>query len=67
MEMRAACLGLIVWLACASCSRVMAAPPSILLIVSDDQRPDTIHALGNETISTPNLDRPRARGRCRRR
>ena len=34
-----------------------AARPNILLIVSDDQRPDTIHALGNERIATPNLDR----------
>lgn len=34
-----------------------AAPPSILLIVSDDQRPDTVHALGNAIIATPNLDR----------
>src|SRR5438552_1821380 len=33
-----------------------AAPPNILLIVTDDQRPDTIHALGNATIDTPNLD-----------
>ncbi|APZ95615.1 sulfatase-like hydrolase/transferase [Fuerstiella marisgermanici] len=32
-------------------------PPNILLIVSDDQRPDTIHALGNDIIQTPNLDR----------
>ena len=32
-------------------------PPNILLIVSDDQRPDTIHALGNTYIDTPNLDR----------
>ncbi|MBL8849134.1 MAG: sulfatase-like hydrolase/transferase [Planctomycetaceae bacterium] len=31
--------------------------PNILLIVADDQRPDTIHALGNEMIRTPNLDR----------
>ena len=30
--------------------------PNILLIVSDDQRPDTISALGNPHISTPNLD-----------
>lgn len=39
-----------------------AAPPNILFIVSDDQRPDTIHALGNEVIETPNLDRLAARG-----
>jgi arylsulfatase A-like enzyme len=31
-------------------------PPNILLIVSDDQRPDTIHALGNSVIATPHLD-----------
>lgn len=31
--------------------------PNFLVIVSDDQRPDTIHALGNEIIHTPNLDR----------
>lgn len=32
-------------------------PPNILLVVSDDQRPDTIHALGNDIIKTPGLDR----------
>lgn len=32
-------------------------PLNVLLIVSDDQRPDTIHALGNSYIDTPNLDR----------
>lgn len=31
--------------------------PNFLVIVSDDQRPDTIHALGNEIIHSPNLDR----------
>lgn len=31
--------------------------PNVLFILSDDQRPDTIHALGNEHIKTPNLDR----------
>jgi len=31
--------------------------PNVVLLVSDDQRPDTIHALGNPSISTPNLDR----------
>jgi arylsulfatase A-like enzyme len=30
--------------------------PNILLLVSDDQRPDTISALGNEHIRTPHLD-----------
>ena len=36
--------------------------PNVLLIVSDDQRPDTIGALGNEIIRTPHLDRLVARG-----
>ena len=31
--------------------------PNILWICSDQQRYDTIGALGNETVSTPNLDR----------
>ena len=31
-------------------------PPNIVLMVSDDQRPDTIHALGNHEIRTPHLD-----------
>jgi arylsulfatase A-like enzyme len=30
--------------------------PNVLLLVSDDQRPDTIAALGNSIIETPNLD-----------
>lgn len=40
----------------------LCAAPNILFIVSDDQRPDTIHALGNAVIETPNLDRLVARG-----
>jgi arylsulfatase A-like enzyme len=31
--------------------------PNILFLLSDDQRPDTIAALGNPNIQTPNLDR----------
>jgi arylsulfatase A-like enzyme len=34
-----------------------AAPPNILFLCSDDQRADTIAALGNPHIKTPNLDR----------
>ncbi|MDZ4848328.1 MAG: sulfatase-like hydrolase/transferase [Pirellulaceae bacterium] len=37
-------------------------PPDILFIVADDQRPDTIAALGNPMIRTPNLDRLVASG-----
>ncbi len=36
--------------------------PNVLLILSDDQRPDTISALGNPAIRTPTLDRLVARG-----
>jgi arylsulfatase A-like enzyme len=31
--------------------------PNVLFLLADDQRCDTIHALGNPTIQTPNLDR----------
>jgi arylsulfatase A-like enzyme len=37
-------------------STAAARPPNILLLITDDQRPDTIHALGNPHIQTPNLD-----------
>lgn len=36
--------------------------PNVLLIITDDQRFDTLHALGNEAIRTPNLDRLVRRG-----
>ena len=36
--------------------------PNVLFIVTDDQRFDTIHALGNNEIITPNLDRLVNRG-----
>jgi len=32
------------------------AKPNFLVIITDDQRPDTIHALGNRVIRTPHLD-----------
>lgn len=31
--------------------------PNFIIVVADDQRPDTIHALGNACIRTPTLDR----------
>jgi len=40
----------------------VARPPSVLVIVADDQRADTIHALGNPHIRTPALDALAARG-----
>ena len=35
---------------------LQAAKPNFLVIVTDDQRPDTIAALGNPRIATPNLN-----------
>ena len=46
----------------ASLCKVSASKPNILLIVTDDQRPDTIATLGNDMIETPNLDRLVKRG-----
>ncbi len=39
-----------------------AEPPNILFLFADDQRADTIAALGNPVIRTPNLDRLAHRG-----
>ena len=39
-----------------------AATPNILFLHADDQRPDTIAALGNKSIRTPTLDALAARG-----
>jgi len=39
-----------------------AARPNIMFFVADDQRADTIAALGNEVIQTPSLDRVATRG-----
>ena len=36
--------------------------PNVLFIVTDDQRFDTIHALGNNEIITPNLDKLAKKG-----
>ncbi len=40
----------------------MSKKPNVLFIVTDDQRFDTIHALGNNEIITPNLDKLTFRG-----
>lgn len=52
--MRAAILALLLVLGHAVAGE---APPNILFIFSDDQRADTIAALGNGRVRTPNLDR----------
>jgi arylsulfatase A-like enzyme len=36
--------------------------PNVLFLLTDDQRPDTIHELGNPDIETPNLDALARRG-----
>jgi arylsulfatase A-like enzyme len=50
------------WLLSAAALAAPAPPPNVLLINSDDQRWDTIRALGNPEISTPNLDNLVRRG-----
>ena len=39
------------------CNIGLAQHPNVIFLLSDDQRPDTIGALGNDVIQTPNLDR----------
>ncbi len=56
-------LSLIVLLTLAFGSRLTAAPkPNIIFLLADDQRFDTIAALGNPEIKTPNLDKLVGRG-----
>ncbi|MEZ4991288.1 MAG: sulfatase-like hydrolase/transferase [Saprospiraceae bacterium] len=60
-------LGLIILAnACSSTSesdeQAGATPPNILFIFTDDQTYTSIHALGNEEIHTPNLDRLVSKG-----
>lgn len=43
-------------------SLTAAQPPNVVFIFADDQRADTIAALGNPAIKTPNLDRLVKRG-----
>jgi arylsulfatase A-like enzyme len=62
------CLLILVWTALCAPSpwspiaTVAASPPNVLFLLTDDQRPDTIHALGNSIIQTPNLDKLVRRG-----
>ena len=39
-----------------SAAPLLASPPNVVFLCSDDQRFDTIHALGNSHIETPALD-----------
>jgi len=49
-------LALSIGLSIASIAPAAEKPPNVILIFADDQRMDTIHALGNAEIRTPNLD-----------
>lgn len=51
-------LSLVAWRADAASPR----RPNVLVLLSDDQHHDTIHALGQQGIRTPNLDRLARRG-----
>ena len=42
--------------AAAAAEQTSGRKPNVLLIVTDDQRPDTIRELGNRAIHTPHLD-----------
>lgn len=53
---------LLLLVACISCGSVRAAQPNVLFLLADDQRPDTVGALGNERTNTPALDQLAARG-----
>jgi arylsulfatase A-like enzyme len=57
MKRRTACLLGLLWaLACMSSVVAGATRPNILFLFADDQRADTIAALGNPHIKTPNID-----------
>jgi len=57
------CAGLFVVLALATPDAVQADPgPNLLFLFADDQAFNTLHALGNDEIETPNLDRLVANG-----
>jgi arylsulfatase A-like enzyme len=57
-------LHLIALISLLGCTALAAPPnrPNVLFLLSDDQRPDTIAALGNPYIQTPNLDQLVRRG-----
>lgn len=50
------------FLSCTLISLEAAGPPNILFLLTDDQRPDTVQALGNPLIETPHLDQLVSRG-----
>lgn len=55
-------LAILLALSCAVVAGESGVRPNVLVLLSDDQRADTIAAWGNPHIQTPNLDRLAARG-----
>ena len=55
--LRTAAASLVLGTAGTATAKRTAARPNVLFLFTDDQRNDTIHALGNTHIKTPNLDR----------
>lgn len=51
------CLGALLLASVGSARAAAPKPPNVLFLFSDDQRADTIAALGNKHIQTPNLDK----------
>lgn len=62
MHTRHRLLSLVLMLAALAHLPAVAAPPNILFFFADDQRADTIAALGNPVIQTPAIDRIAKRG-----
>ena len=56
------CFGPILGMVILVVADTTAGPPNVLLMVTDDQRPDTVAALGNSMIKTPSLDELVRRG-----
>ena len=50
-------LAIIFGLNCHQSSEDIEAPPNVLFLFTDDQTYTAVHALGNEVIETPNMDR----------
>jgi arylsulfatase A-like enzyme len=62
MLCRVLCVAVLVFgLVCSSPIQA-AAKPNVLFLLTDDQRPDGVAALGNPVLKTPNLDRLAGRG-----
>ncbi len=49
--------GMFVWATVGASAESLPKRPNILFLFTDDQRWDTVHALGNDEIQTPNFDR----------